>query len=197
MNATQFQFAETNSPYKGKDDVSDWGQEPSLHVTVVFTNGEGTRAALRAAAALAKNLGWQIVLVVPQVVPFHFPLERPPVSIAFLERRWVAFVKESGVQAERVEIEIYLCRDRKQCLRKILPPRSLVVLGGGTGWRSRKEHELERFLRSLCHQVVFIDVNARTQFKSYLRSSCSWLRSLLKLGPRRLMEKLELKGIER
>ena len=65
---------------------SESGLGPRLRVTVVFTTAEGTIAALRTAAGLAKNLGARMALVVTEVVPFHFPLDHPPVSIEFLER---------------------------------------------------------------------------------------------------------------
>ncbi len=151
---------------------SESGLDPRLRVTVVFTTAEGTIAALRTAGGLAKNLGARIALVVTEVVPFHFPLDHPPVSIEFLERRPINLVYESGIQAEEVSIEICLCRDQKQCLRQMLSPRSLVVIGGRRRWWCRRERKLEQLLRLLGHHVIFVDVKVRSHARSHLHSYC-------------------------
>jgi hypothetical protein len=57
---------------------------PNLRVTVVATNDRGTLAALRTAGKLAANLRARIALVKAQIVPFQFPLDKPPVSTDFL-----------------------------------------------------------------------------------------------------------------
>jgi hypothetical protein len=125
-------------------------------VTVVFTAAEGTPAALRVASGLAQNLGARIRLIVTEVVPFCFPLDKPPVSVDFLERRPLALVseseidesdmdepdiEESDIDAEEVNIEIYLCRDRREYLRLSLKPRSLVVIAGRGRWWFRQAEE--------------------------------------------------------
>jgi hypothetical protein len=157
--------------------VSEFSSDPRLRVTVLYTTTEGTLAALRAAGSLARNLGARIALVETEIVPFHFPVDRPPVSIDFLERRHIALVSESGIQAEEVHIEIYLCRDRMQCLRKVLNTPSLVVIGGRRHWWSSREQELERLLRALGHHVIFVDSEARKYAGSFLHSH---LRPLLR-----------------
>ena len=129
---------------------------PSMSVTVIETNGRGTIAALRAAEKLAANLGASIALVKAQIIPFEFPLEDPPVSIDFLQRQLYGLVREAGIDTEKVTIHLWLCRDKFVGLRKILRPRSLVVIGGRKRWWSR-EKALERFLSQRGHQVVFID----------------------------------------
>src|SRR5204863_2988659 len=50
-----------------------------LNISVVFTSVEATLIALKEAAALASRLAAWITLVVPQIVPYHVPLESPPV----------------------------------------------------------------------------------------------------------------------
>ncbi|HTC94219.1 MAG TPA: hypothetical protein VK699_12335 [Terriglobales bacterium] len=136
--------------------------DPRLRVTVIFTTPEGTLAALRTARDLARNLGFRISLVIAEVVPFHFPLDRPPVSIDFLKQRSLALVSKSDVEAEQVNIELYFCRDRKQCLQRILVPNSVVVIGGRKQWLIRRERKLEAFIRSHGHRVISVD----TKFKS-------------------------------
>jgi hypothetical protein len=144
-----------------KPSPSDLGA--CLRVTVIFTTQEGTVAALRAAQDLARDLQLQIVLVIPEVVSFHFPLDRPSVSVDVLEQRSLAFISDSGVDAEEVSIELYFCRDRKQCLQRILVPNSVVVIGGRKRWRLRQERKLEEFVRSLGHRVISIDVSPKSE----------------------------------
>lgn len=136
---------------------------PRLSVTVVRTTIEGTLAALQTAAGLATSLGARIALVSTQVIPFQFPLEKPPVPVAFLTKQLHALVCDSGIQGEEVIVQLWLCRDRNESLRKILGPRSLVVIGGKKRWWSRRERRLERFLTGLGHQVIFADVETSTR----------------------------------
>ena len=134
---------------------------PNLRVTVVATNDRGTLAALRTAGKLAANLGARIALVKAQVVPFQFPLDKPPVSTDFLQRQLHGLVCEARIEAEEITIQLWLCRNRNESLRKILRAHSLVVIGGRKRWWSRRERTLERYLSRLGHQVVFVDLDAR------------------------------------
>jgi hypothetical protein len=146
------------------------GSDLRLLVTVVFSTTEGTLAALRTAATLAKDLAARVLLVVPHVVPLQFPVDRPPISVPFLEQRQLALVSASGIRAEEVNIQIYLCRNRKNCLREVLNSPSLVVVGGRNHSWFAKEQELERYLRSLGHHVVFAEMEAKTRVGSLLHS---------------------------
>jgi len=137
------------------------GSGSGPHVPVVFTAAEGTPAALRVASGLAQKLGVRIGLIVTEVVPFCFPLDKPPVSVDFLERRPLAPVSESDIDAEEVSIKIYLCRDRREYLRLSLKPRSLVVIAGRGRWWFRQARKVERLPQRLGHEVVFADVNAQ------------------------------------
>jgi hypothetical protein len=148
---------------------------PSMNVTVIATNGRGTIAALRAAEKLAANLGASIALVKAQIIPFEFPLEDPPVSIDFLQRQLYGLVCEAGIEAQKITVRLWLCRDRFVGLRKILRPRSLVVIGGRKRWWSR-EKALERFLSQAGHQVVFIDPGAADRHEA---RSTPWSESAI------------------
>jgi hypothetical protein len=139
--------------------------DPSLQVTVVYTTPEGTLAALKAAGTLAKDLGARVGLLVTEVVPFRLPLEQPRVSVDFLKRRQEALVSEAGIEEEEVRVRICVCRDRKNTLRQLLPPRSLVVLGGRNAWWHRRERKLESFLTRLGHHVIFVNQGARARAK--------------------------------
>jgi hypothetical protein len=135
---------------------SEFTSGDDLRMTVVFTTLEGTKAALRTAARLAKDLGGRIRLIVPEVVPFQFPLDSAPIAVGFLERRLYEMVCASDIREGEVLIQLVLCRDRYECLRRMLPTRSLVVMGGEEHWWLAHPRKLERFLEHLGHQVIFV-----------------------------------------
>jgi hypothetical protein len=131
------------------------------HVTVVFTTEAGTLAALRAAGDLARRLDAQILLGIPEIVPPQYPLERPLFPVELLERRALRLISESGIREESVAIEVWFCRDRNECLQKVLGPHSLIVIGGRWHWRSRDEWKLEKWLSRRGHRVILADVGVK------------------------------------
>lgn len=122
-----------------------------LNIAVVFTSLEATLSAMKEAASLARNLDARIDLVVPQVVPYPLPLESPPVLIEFNERRFRELASQSPVETA---VQIYLCRDSRETLARVLKPGSLVVLGGKRRWWPTRELALARALRKAGHEVV-------------------------------------------
>ena len=154
---------------------------PGLRVTVIATNARGTAAALRTAGRLAADLGVSISLVKMQIIPFEFLLENPPLSTDFLHRQLYGLVCESGIEVEKVTIQLWLCSDRYDGLRKILRPRSLVVIGARKRWWP-KEKALERFLTRLGHQLIFVDLNARVSSEPCLDSRSDSVVPMLKSG---------------
>lgn len=153
---TAYITAENSTEVPLRDPVSD----PRLRVTVVFTTPDATLAALRAVGRLAKSLHARIALVAAEVVPFQLALGLPLVPSDFREQRLLALVAESGVDVDEVSIEIFLCRDRRQCLRQVLRLQSPIVIGGKRCWWSR-ERKLAHWLGLIGRQVVFVDVSAR------------------------------------
>ena len=131
-----------------------------LRVTVIATTQEGTLAALRTARNLARDLELQLALVSVKVVPYHFPVEAPPVSISFLTQHALTLVAASGAKPEETTLQVYLCRDRTQCLRQVLAPNSLVVVGGRKRWWVGQEQKLETYLRTLGHRTIFAEMNS-------------------------------------
>ena len=127
-----------------------------IRITVVFTTRKGTQAALRTAGSLAKGLGARLRLVSAFEVPLPFPLDKPPVLLEVLEQRHVNMVKESGVEAEEVEIDLFLCPDQKACLQDALKENSLVVVGGRPRRWWNPARRIERWLRRMGKQVVFV-----------------------------------------
>jgi hypothetical protein len=92
-----------------------------LDLKVIFTDVAKTTAALTTAREMARGLGARITLLVTQVVPYPLPLADPPVSLEFTERMLETFNVDS--------IEIYLCRDRYEALRRALPTDSVAIVG--------------------------------------------------------------------
>ena len=125
-----------------------------LNIAVVFTDSEGTAAALRTAGALARRLDGRVTVFAPVEVSWRLPVERPPVSPQWNRRRFQALAGESGVETT---FRLYLCRDSWEILRRVLSPNSLVVVGGRKHWWTR-EARLVRRLRALGHQAVLAEM---------------------------------------
>jgi len=131
-------------------------QDPGapLRLNVLRTSEKATIAALRTASGLTANLNAEITLVAAEVVPWQFPLEKPPVTVSCLERELCKLICEAGIIGQEVRIQLCLCRDEHQGLRKALRPPALVVVGGCGHWWSRRGRNLKKFLFSLGHQVI-------------------------------------------
>jgi hypothetical protein len=103
---------------------------------------------------LAESLGARITLVVPQVVPYPLPLTSPPVLLEFQENRFREIASESPVD---IRVHLYLCRDGLETLKKVLKPRSLVVIGVRKRLWPTREKSLVRKLRRAGHEVIFTE----------------------------------------
>jgi len=144
------------TPATGRPGSPEVGREDSpLEIAVVFTSVESTLATLKHAGALAHRLAGRITLLVPQIVPYSLPLSTPPVLIDWNERRFRIIAETSQVDTR---VHLYLCRDRDETLKRVLGPRSLVVLGGPRRWwRLTAEKRLARKLRRSGREVVFVE----------------------------------------
>jgi hypothetical protein len=127
--------------------------QTELHIGVVFTNFEDTRAALKTAADLCAGLEGHIDLVVPEVVPYPLPLIRPAVPAGFTLRRLMELARGAQVQPN---IYVYLCRDKVQTLLEVLAPHSVVVLGRKKRWFPVEAQFLARALRKQGHHVILV-----------------------------------------
>jgi hypothetical protein len=127
-------------------------QDPSLNISVIFTSVSGTISALKRAGSLAESFGARITLVVPQVVPYPLPLTSPPVLLEFQENRFREIATESPVD---IRVQLYLCRDGLETLKRVLKPRSLVVVGGRKRFWPTREKGLVRKLRRARYEVIF------------------------------------------
>lgn len=128
--------------------------QSSLSVVVVFTSVETTVQALRKAGVLASRLNARITLLVPQIVPYPRPITNPPVLVDFNEKRFRVIAGESRVETT---VHIYLCRDRREALVKVLEPHSLVVIGDRKQWWRTAERRLAKQLRRAGHEVMMVE----------------------------------------
>jgi hypothetical protein len=128
---------------------------PRADVHVIFTTPQATRAALRAADAMMQSGEARIHFLVPQIVPMGFPLDRPPVSVAFAEKRAAGMARECCRYAA-VQVQIVLCGSREQCIEKTLGPNSLVLIGSRKQPWLATEKKLARQLRARGHRVIHV-----------------------------------------
>ena len=128
-----------------------------FEIKVIFTDHQGTLAALKTAGTLARQLRARIDLLVPQVVPFALPLTRPPVSLGFSENHFLDLAYQGAQGPLDTFIQLYLCRDRRRCLLEVLKPQSLVVVGARARWWPTEETKLARSLALAGHQVILAD----------------------------------------
>jgi len=136
-----------------------------LEVNVIFSDQASTAAALGVAQSLARDLGAHIHLHFPVAVPFQLPLERPGVSVPFLQeqlRKVLADLEKDGFDPKA---HLYLCRDRVRALQQALKPNSLVVIGGRKRWWPTAESRIARALRAKGHWVICVDAKAPAEFE--------------------------------
>jgi hypothetical protein len=131
-------------------------KDPNLQLYVVFTDLEATKAALKAASHLARDLNARLVLLVAKVVSYPLPLEAPPVSNAFTAGVLSQLAAEQEVD---VTARVYLCRDRDATIRHALGPGSLVVMGCWKRWWRNRTPLLARLLKRDGNEVILVDIS--------------------------------------
>ena len=89
-----------------------------LRLHVIYTGPETTRASLKGAGVLARDLGAKLELLVARVVPYPLPLDNPPASNSFTETSLNALAAGCGVE---LEVRCLLCRDREETIPRWLP----------------------------------------------------------------------------
>ncbi len=124
---------------------------PELEVNVVYTRLPGAAKTLHTASGLARGLGARVTVHVPQVIPYPLELKAPPVSVAFAEQQLLALAGEQPVETN---IQMYLCRDLTETIRRVLKPDSVVVIGGRKRWWPTPEKKLAAILRRDGHRVL-------------------------------------------
>src|SRR5579871_5742317 len=109
-----------------------------LWIVVPYTTPELTRAALRH-AGVCTDLDVHVSLVDIQVVPFPCPLNQPPINKTFSEQRLKELFSESGLPGN---IAVVYTRDWLEGFKKLLEPRSLVVIATRKRWWRTREEKL-------------------------------------------------------
>jgi len=122
-----------------------------LRINVLFTTPSETRIALKRAAALSAGLDAEILLIVPQIVPFPLELDNPPVALDFVSHQLLSIVE--SVDAD-LDGYVYLCRDRLQTFLYVLRANSITVLGIRRRWLFSRTERLARVMRRHGHQVI-------------------------------------------
>jgi hypothetical protein len=129
---------------------------PELEVNVIYTRLPGTAGTLNAASVLARGLGARVTVHWAQIIPYPLALKSPPVSVQFAEQQLVTLAGEQPVETN---IQMYLCRDLTDTIRRVLKPDSLVVIGGRKRWWPSLEQKLARILRRDGHHVILTHVD--------------------------------------
>jgi len=103
-----------------------------------------------AARQLTRELGAQIEVLAPFVVPYPLDLGHPAVKPQFLENKLL----ENALLTEVDRVHILLCRDEADAVVGALPPKSIVVLTVKKRWWRTREDCLADKLRKAGHHVV-------------------------------------------
>ena len=128
-------------------------QGSTVRLNVLFTDSEETQFALKRATELSAGLDAEILLIVPQVVPFPLQLDNPPVQPEFTSDQLRSLAEAIDTD---LDSRIYLCRDRLQTLLNVLKGNSITVLGVKRRWFFSKSERLARALRHRGHQVIIV-----------------------------------------
>jgi hypothetical protein len=122
-----------------------------VSVFVVSTSPDLLTDSLMAAKQLTRELGAQIEVLAPFVVPYPLELGHPAVEPSFLENK---LLSENALLTEVERVHILLCRDEAEAVAGALPPKSIVVLTAKKRWWRTREDCLADSLRKAGHQVV-------------------------------------------
>jgi hypothetical protein len=130
-----------------------YGSDSELSVFVVFTSINWTLKALEKAREIARPLGANIELAAVQVVPFPLPLDKPPVPMEFVVRR---FEEKANELPGGTQVSAYLCRNPMEALKQILTPHCPVVIGIKRRWWPTRDERLARNLRRAGYNVMSV-----------------------------------------
>jgi hypothetical protein len=124
-----------------------------LSITVVFTTVPATLIALERGGELAQQLGARIRILVPHVVPYPLPLDRPQVDPEFKLRRFRTVSVDGAIETR---IDVRLCRDPHDAVMQGLCPQSVILIGGRERWWPTPEKHLAKTLSLAGHHVIFV-----------------------------------------
>ena len=101
---------------------------------------------------MTRELGAQIEVLAPFVVPYPLELSHPAIEPSFLENK---LLSENVLLTEVEKVHILLCRDEARAVVGALPPKSIVVLTAKKRWwRTREDCLADTLRKVLAHHVV-------------------------------------------
>jgi len=122
-------------------------------VHVLATTGPGTRAAVRAATALAKGLESRVHVIAARQRPSVWSLHQDSVSVReFADeiRQW------PEARSARIDVLPCLCR-RPSDVVQLLTRQAVIVIGGQSHrWWPSREQRLAHTLTAAGYRVLFV-----------------------------------------
>ena len=150
-------FRSTSSIYSHEAKHYEVPKAPAdrrIEIAVVFTDAPGGFAGMQLAEGLAQQLGASLKLIMPYEVHYSLPLEAPPVMTEYLESQLHDLAAITGM---KVEAQVCLCRDKRIALNQVLPPNSLIIVGGKKRWWPTPAQKLAQALEADGHHVIFAE----------------------------------------
>ena len=138
----------------GSFDPHDGGPGLQGSVCVLFTSTDQTLKALEKACELAKSFSGRVSVVATPIVPFPLPLDEPPIPSKFIIGR---FAEQAGQFQANISILTYLCRDRLEALKRILPHNSIIIIGVRRKWWPTYDERLAQTLRRAGYAVLLLE----------------------------------------
>lgn len=129
-------------------------------VYVIATTLEGTRAALAAAAPLARGANAELRIVVPQIgAPIVDDDGAVDAASVFVKR-----YKELAVAlGTRASVEVCICKSLDEFIARVCSTTSLAVIGGPAGrWLTSPEERFANHLARLGCRVLFAADGTKT-----------------------------------
>ena len=125
---------------------------------MLFNGPNTTAGALRAAASFATDLGGEILIAAPLIVPYPLPLHCPATTKRAFLAQIGRSIAVSGIQRQAVhKLLIAYTRDPRDACRTLLPPGCIVVIGEPNRLspiQRWKTFSSAKYLRSLGHEVI-------------------------------------------
>ena len=137
-----------------RNDSAPAADSPDIQIVIPHRTAQLTRAALKYAAGLSKDLNVRLRLIDVHVVPWGVPLDEPAVNPKYLARRIRNLAQETTLP---VSAEVVYARDWELGLRRSLGPGSLVLMPIQRSWWRTSDKRLAARLRKLGHQVIWVE----------------------------------------
>jgi hypothetical protein len=138
----------------GETETESIVPEPETAVYVIFTSIDRTIKALEKAREISRPVGANIVVVAVQVVPFPLPLDRPPVPMEFVIRR---FEEKADEFPEGTKISAYLCRDPIVALKRVLNRNCPVIMGVRKKMWPNRDQRLAGKLKRAGYEIILVE----------------------------------------